>query len=272
MNEAKTKEEKSGYESEKAPYAGFELVNGIKMYYEIHGQGKNLVMIHGGGSTIQTSFGNIIPHLAKHFRVVAMDLQNHGRSGFREEAQTFEQDAEDIAALLKKLEINGAVILGFSNGATTALHLASKYPGLVDKLVLISGAYKRDGFFPGFFESMQHATLDQMPAGLKNAFRALGNPEEKLQTMFEKDRDRMIGFTDIEESIISSINKPALIINADRDVVISEHALEMSKKIKNSRLAILPGAHGKIIGESITLENETFDPGILLSLLEEFLA
>jgi pimeloyl-ACP methyl ester carboxylesterase len=122
------------------------MINGINIYYEIYGNGKDLLLIHGGGSTIDTSFGNIIPHLARYFRVIAMELQNHGRSGFRDEAQTFEQDAEDIASLLNHLQIEHANILGFSNGATTAMHLASKYSKFVERLILVSGAYPRDGF------------------------------------------------------------------------------------------------------------------------------
>jgi pimeloyl-ACP methyl ester carboxylesterase len=251
-------------------YPGHAEVNGIKMYFEIHGAGEPLFLIHGGGSTIQTSFGNIIPNLAMHYKVIAMDLQNHGRSGFREEPQTFAQDAEDIAALMMHLKIDQAHILGFSNGATTALHLCSKYPQLVNKMILVSGAYKRDGFIPGFFEGMQHATLVDMPEGLKKAFLSLRKDPALLQKMFEKDRDRMIAFDDMDETMLTSIDKPVLIVNADRDVVTVDHAIEIWKKIKGSRLAILPGGHGEIIGESIAVENEEFDSGMILELVRGF--
>src|SRR5690349_23477977 len=91
-------------------------VNGIKMYYEIHGDGAPLVVLHGGGSTIQTSFGNLIPFLAKRYRVIAVELQNHGRTDYRMETQTFSQDADDVATLLQHLGINKASFFGFSNG------------------------------------------------------------------------------------------------------------------------------------------------------------
>src|ERR1700732_671147 len=80
---------------------GYSEVNGIKMYYEIYGQGKPLVLIHGGGSTIQTTFGRVIPMLAKHRRLIAIELQAHGRTSDREQDLSFEQDADDIATLLK---------------------------------------------------------------------------------------------------------------------------------------------------------------------------
>src|SRR5687767_4904121 len=107
---------------------GYSVVNGIKMYYEIYGSGEPLVLIHGGGSTIQTTFGKIIPLLAKHFTIIAMDLQNHGRSGTRNVKQTFEQDAADVISLLKNLGISKASVLGFSNGGTTALEIGIRYP------------------------------------------------------------------------------------------------------------------------------------------------
>ena len=74
-------------------------VNGISMYYEIHGAGNPLVLIHGGGSSIHTSFGTLLPLLAKHYKVIAMDLQAHGHSGDRDDPESFEQDAEDVIAL-----------------------------------------------------------------------------------------------------------------------------------------------------------------------------
>src|SRR4051812_43287429 len=87
---------------------GYCDVNGISMYYEIYGHGEPLVMLHGGGSTISSSFGRIIPLLAKQHTVIAVDLQNHGRSGSRNVPETFEQDADDVAALLQNLKINKA--------------------------------------------------------------------------------------------------------------------------------------------------------------------
>src|SRR6202046_1422559 len=92
---------------------GYSQVNGIKMYYEIYGQGKPLVLIHGGGSTIETTFGRVIPILAQKYKVIAMDLQAHGRTGDRDAPESFEQDADDVAALLKNLNISKAAFFGF---------------------------------------------------------------------------------------------------------------------------------------------------------------
>ncbi|MEI9807220.1 MAG: alpha/beta hydrolase [Bacteroidota bacterium] len=118
------------------------------MYYEIHGHGKPLVLIHGGGSTIQTSFGRIIPLLAKHRQIIAVELQAHGHTNDRDADLTFEQDADDIAVLLGNLKISKADFLGFSNGAQTIIELTIRHPELVNKIILASAFYKRSAAVP----------------------------------------------------------------------------------------------------------------------------
>src|SRR5579864_1201947 len=107
---------------------GYAEVNGLTMYYEIYGEGKPLVLIHGGGSTIQVTFERIIPPLAKHRQIVAMDLQAHGRTNDRQADLTFSQDADDIAQLLKILGIGKADFLGFSNGGHTLIEIMLRHP------------------------------------------------------------------------------------------------------------------------------------------------
>jgi pimeloyl-ACP methyl ester carboxylesterase len=251
--------------------SNYSTVNGIKMYYELYGRGEPLVLLHGGGSTIQSSFGRIIPDLAKHYTIIAIELQNHGRSGFRDVPETFEQDADDVAALLDNIGTTKASFLGFSNGGTTALQLAIRHPAMVNKLILVACAYKRSGFINGFFESMPHATLNNMPKGLQEAFMAVNNDSAKLQTMFERDRDRMVAFKDIDDELVRSIKKPTLVINGDHDVVTSEHTLEIVRAIDDAELAIIPGTHGKYIGEVTTLDKETHGIDFMLAITKAFL-
>jgi len=142
-------------------------MNGLTMYYEIHGNGKPLVLIHGGGSTIETSFGKVIPHLAKSRQVIAMELQAHGRTSDRNADTSFEQDADDVAALLKNLKIDKADFFGFSNGGTTTLQIAIRHPQLVDKMILGSTLFKRNGVPEPFWDFMKQARLEHMPEELK---------------------------------------------------------------------------------------------------------
>lgn len=117
---------------------GYSDVNGLKMYYEIHGRGNPLVLIHGGGSTIETSFSNIIPFLSEHRQIIAMELQAHGHTHDRDTELSFAQDADDIATLLKNLSISKADFLGFSNGGHTLLEFALKHNECIRKMILAS--------------------------------------------------------------------------------------------------------------------------------------
>ena len=133
--------------------SGYAPVNGINMYYEIHGQGTiPLVLLHGGGSTIEVTFANILPLFARYNKVIAVELQAHGRTSDRNPPESFEQDADDVAALLKYLKVDKANLLGFSNGGTTSLQIAIRHPEIVNKIVDVAGAYQREGFIPGFFD------------------------------------------------------------------------------------------------------------------------
>lgn len=228
---------------------GYATVNGINMYYEIHGEGKPLVLIHGGGSTIQTNFSKILPLFAAHYKVIAVELQAHGHTSDRNAPETFEQDADDVAVLLLHLNISKAYILGFSNGASTTMQIAIRHPQLAEKIIVVAGAYKRSGLINGFFDFMETASLDNMPMPLQEAFLKINPNREALQTMHDHDANRMRRFKDWNEEDVKSISCPALIINGDKDVITTEHALEISRAIPNAQLIILPGVHGECLGE-----------------------
>jgi pimeloyl-ACP methyl ester carboxylesterase len=249
----------------------YAAVNGLKLYYEVHGSGYPLVLLHGGGSTIESNYGRILPDLAKTHKVIAVELQAHGHTADIDRPLSFEQDADDVAALLKQLNIAKADIMGFSNGGTTSLQIAIRHPELVNKLVLASTTYRRDGMFSGFFEMMEHATFDQMPQPLKDAYLA-ANPDQKgLLAMFHRDVARMVSFKDISESDIKAIQAPALVINADADVVTTEHAVHLSRTLPHAKLAILPGGHGDYIGEVCAPDKKSKLPALVVEMIEEFL-
>jgi pimeloyl-ACP methyl ester carboxylesterase len=249
----------------------FAAVNGLRMYYEIHGSGKPLVLLHGAGSTIESTFGRILPELAKTHQVIAVELQAHGHTPDIDRPLSFEQDADDVATLLEQLHIDKADFMGFSNGGTTTLQIAIRHPKLVNKLVLASTTYKRDGMQPGFFDGFQHASLDKMPQPLKEAYLK-ANPDPKgLQTMFDRDLARMAAFKDISDADIRAIQSPALVINGDSDVVRAEHALSLFRLLPHAQLAILPGGHGDYIGEICAPDKKSTMPTFATSMIEAFL-
>lgn len=257
--------------AQQAPAGRYAAVNGLKLYFEIHGSGKPLVLLHGGGSTIESTFGRILPQLAQTHQVIAVELQAHGHTADIDRRLSFEQDADDVAALLKQLGIAKADIMGFSNGGTTALQIAIRHPTLVNKLVLTSATYKRDGMQPGFWEGMQHASLDNMPPQLKEAYLKV-NPDPKgLQAMFNRDVARMLAFKDVSDSDIQAIQAPVLVLNGDTDVVRPEHALALSHTLPHARLAILPSGHGDYLGEISAADKNTQIPVLVTALIEVFL-
>jgi len=253
--------------------SGYAPVNGLDMYYEIHGEDSiPLVLIHGGGSTIETTFGKTLPMFSRFSKVIAVELQAHGRTSDRDAPETFEQDADDVAALLKHLNVSKANFLGFSNGGTTTLQIAMRHPGIVNKLIVISALSKRAGMIPGFFDGMQHATLADMPEALKAGYLRVKPDESRLQVMFEKDVARMVNFKGIDDNDIAAIKAAVLFIVADRDVITVEHTAEMSRLIQGARLVVLPGTHGSFIGtEETGIKEGSKLPEITVALVEEFL-
>jgi pimeloyl-ACP methyl ester carboxylesterase len=251
--------------------SAYATVNGLNMYYEIHGQGKPLVLIHGGGSTIQTTFGRIMPLLAKNRQVIAMELQAHGHTNDRDADLSFQQDADDVATLLKKLEITKADILGFSNGGQTTIEIAIRHPQLVNKIILASTFYKRSAAVPQFWEGFDNVTLNDMPELLRTGFLTANNDPAALQNMFNRDVQRMKTFKDWGDDQLRSIKAPTLIINANHDVGSAEHAVEMHRMIPNSVLVIFPGGHGTYLGAIESLEHGKWPAFNATSLIEEFL-
>ena len=204
-------------------------------------------------------------------QVIAVELQGHGHTPDLNRPETFEQDADDVAAVLKYLKIENADFIGFSNGGNTTMQIAIRYPNLVRKIILGSTFYKRDGLYPQFWESLSHSTIKDMPQLLKDAYEKVAPDFNDLFKMYEKDKKRMIEFKDWKAEDVHSINAPALIIIGDEDVVRPEHAVEMYRLLPHARLSILPGINGAYIGEVTTGMELSKIPDLTVSIIEEFL-
>lgn len=251
---------------------GYSEVNGLKMYYEVYGQGKPLVLIHGGGSTIQTTFGRIIPLLAMHRQLIAVELQAHGHTNDRKTDLTFEQDADDVTQLLNNLEIPKADFLGFSNGGHTTIEIALRYPKIVGKIILASAFYKRSAVMPQFWEGFEHVKLSDLPQVLRDGqLSANGNDTAALLNSFNKDVQKMRVFKGWTDEQMKSIKVPTLVINGNKDVGSMEHAVEMSRIIPDCVLAIFPGGHGTYLGTIESLDNGEWPKFNATELIEEFL-
>jgi len=198
-------------------------------------------------------------------------LQAHGRTSDREKDLSFEQDADDIATLLKNLKVDKADFFGFSNGGTTTVQIAIRHPEIVDKIILGSALCKRDGVPEQFWDFMKQATLANMPEQLQEAYIKVAPNPNALQIMHDKDAKRVVNFKDIPDEQIESIKAPTLIIIGDQDIIKPEHAIEMKRLIVNSELAIIPGVHGEYIGEITTLQSGSKEADFVIPMIEGFL-
>ena len=253
--------------------SGHAPVNGINMYYEVHGrkEGTPLVLLHGGGSTIEVTFSRLLPVFAGARRVIALEEQGHGRTTDRDAPVAFESSADDVAALLRHLKVDRADVFGFSNGASVALQVAIRHPLLVRKMVFASSITKRAGARPQLWEFIEQASFSNMPQPLKDAFLRVNPDVQQLKTMHDKDAARMRSFKDVPDDLVRSVHAPTLIVLGDQDIVTHEHAVELTRLISGARLLILPGGHGDYLGEAVMTQKPTRYPELTARLIEEFL-
>ena len=233
---------------------GYVPVNGLMMYYEIHGTGQPLVLLHGAFSAIGTSFGKLLPSLAQTRQVIAFELQAHGRTADIDRPLSLEQLADDVAAALRHLEIERADIFGYSTGAAVALHVVIRHPDVVRKLVLASVTYNLDGVHPGLMEGLADMKPEMMfGSPWHEEYTQIAPHPEDFATLFAKKTQMDQRIQDLTAETIQAIQAPTLLIIGDSDLVRPEHAVEMFRLLgggvfgdtpaglPNSQLAILPG-------------------------------
>lgn len=247
--------------------SGYANVNGIKLYYEVHGSGEPLVLLHGGLTTIGQMQGWIQP-LAKTRQVIAVEMQGHGRTADTDRPMRFATLGDDAAALLDHLKIRKADVVGHSLGGASALRTAIQHPNKVRRLVVISSPHAWSGWFAEAREGMSQvgASLAEglimhTPTGkLSQAWpEPLRFPAflDKLGKMLSEDYDW--------SDEIAKLSMPVLLVFADNDSVSQRHIAEFfallgggikepgwkNTKLSNSRLAIVPGySHYDLIASS----------------------
>lgn len=229
-------------------------VNGLKMYYEIHGEGQPLVLLHGAFSAIGTSFGKLLPDLAKTRQVIAFELQGHGHTADIDRPLSYEQMADDTAAALQQLGIKQADFFGYSMGSAVALQVAIRHPEMVRKLVFAAVSYKLDGLHPGLMEGLA-AMKPEMMVGSPwhEEYMQIAPRPEDFARLFTKVMQMDQELKDMPDEVIAAIKAPVLLIIGDSDIIRPEHAVEMFRLFgggimgdtpagpPDSQLAILPG-------------------------------
>jgi pimeloyl-ACP methyl ester carboxylesterase len=244
--------------------SGYVSVNGLNMYYEIHGTGQPLVLLHGAFSAIGTSFGALLPELAKTRQVVGFELQAHGRTADIDRPLSLEGMADDVAAAIQKLGIGPADIFGYSTGAAVALHVVIRHPEVVRKLVLASVSYTLGGIHPGLMDGLGEMKPEMMfGSPWHEEYLRLAPHPEYFATLFAKKTQMDRGIQDLPAETIRAIQAPTLLVIGDSDLIRPEHAVEMFRLLgggvfgdtpaglPTSQLAILPGtSHVSIVSRA----------------------
>ena len=232
---------------------GYAQVNGLKMYYEVYGSGKPIVLLHGAFNTINMAFGQLILGLSKTRQVIAVELQGHGRTADIDRPFSFESMADDVAALLKFLKTDSADIFGYSMGGGVAQQLAIRHPSLVRRLIIASSAYKYEGWTQETRSILPTLTAEMFESTpIKTEYDKLAPDPKHWKEFINKMKKFVTTTYDFGADKIKAIKSPTLIIAADGDGVSLEHAVEMYRlrgggymidfgPIPAAQLAIFPG-------------------------------
>lgn len=231
-------------------------VNGINLYYERHGAGEPLILLHGGLGTIDAIFERLLPALAAQRQVIAVELQGHGHTADNGRPMTYEAMADDIGALIAKLELGRADVAGYSVGGGVTLQLGLRHPDIVRKLIVISAPHATNGWFPEVLAGTSAMDPEAMKGSKWHQAYAKAAPRPQDWPLLVRNVSRLMSSAyDWSDAIASRMKAPILVINGDADSVRPAHALGLFELIGGgkadgfamgrgaSRLLIVPNAN-----------------------------
>jgi len=219
-------------------------INGIELYYEVHGKGEPLLLLHGWTQSSRF-WADYIPEFAEHFQVYAIDLRGHGRTSALTPGFTIEKSSEDILAFLEHLGLESVKAIGLSFGGLTLLEMADSNPEKIESMILIGASHNYNGADNNLDDSFSYENLpDAFKEELKLNHQ---NDEGKIKALFDPNLNYQIN---IGEKALESMNIKTLIVNGDSDEILGiDHAVALHKKLPNSELWVVPGTgHIAIMG------------------------
>lgn len=249
--------------AQEKPTTGYAPVNGLKMYYEVHGKGEPLVLLHGAFMTITNNWSEWIPELAKTRQVIAVEMQGHGRTGDIARDMTSENLADDVAALLAYLNVPKADVLGYSMGGTVAMQVAVRHPENVRKVVVISSPYRRDGMTQEGRDAIKGITPELFVGSpLETEYKKLSPTPDAFPGFVKHVLDADAKGYDLDAAQLKATKAPMFFIFGDADGIRLEHVAEMFRlkgggthgdlgPRTSSRLAVLPQATHVTLMESM---------------------
>ena len=248
--------------------SGYAPVNGIKVYYEVYGEGKPLVLLHGAFYTIDMNWGQLIPELSKTRKVIAIEMQGHGHTPFSDRKLSITTLASDVERVMDYLKIDSADVAGYSMGGSVAYQFAVQSPKRLRKLVIISSTYKTDGWLPivnGAFENFKPEFFDNTP--IKTEYDAVAPDKTKWRKFLKQMFDFAKVPFNVGDSNIAKISAPVLIISGDNDGLDKIELIKTYQLLggavsadlqpmPKSQLAIVPSqGHVSLMMQTTTISN-----------------
>lgn len=231
--------------------------NGVDLYYEIHGAGAPLILLHGGVNPADF-FGETLAKMAESHTVYAVHLRGHGFSKDKDEPWSCEVMADDVAALMGEIGIESADVMGWSLGGGVALQLAIRHPERVRKLVVISMAFRADGDYPESRAAFD-ALLAAAPAiaeHIRNSPIATMYPDVDWDVLMRKTGELVQGVHDWGEGV-AAIASPVLLVFTDADTIQLEHMVEFYKLLGGGQRAAEMDGSGRSVNQLAIIPNRT---------------
>jgi pimeloyl-ACP methyl ester carboxylesterase len=238
--------------AQQGPATGYAPVNGLSMYYEVHGSGEPVVLLHGGFMTITSNWDGWIEELARTRKVIAIEMQGHGRTADIPRDLSNENNADDVAALLKYLKISRADLIGYSMGGGVAMQVAVRHPDQVRRVVVISSTFRRDGVVPEGQDALSGLTAELFKGSpIETEYLRLSPTPDQFANFVQRMVAAYSREKDLTADQLQATTAPMFFIHGDADGILLQHVAEMFR-LKGgethgdmgprtaSRLAILP--------------------------------
>jgi pimeloyl-ACP methyl ester carboxylesterase len=229
------------------PAQSYVDVDGLLIYYELHGEGPPLVLLHGGLLTIELGFGDVLAALAERHKVVAIELQGHGRTADIDRSMSLERLADDVAQVLTEVAVDRADVVGFSLGGLVTVELARRHPERVRRLVLASIHTRPDGLDDEVRSPDARPGVGRMPTAddfraWEEAYRAVASDPDQFSALQAKVGAFVGSLPGWSDDELRELTVPTLVLIGDKDFVRVEHAVHMQQVLPNAQLAVIPGA------------------------------
>jgi pimeloyl-ACP methyl ester carboxylesterase len=233
-------------------------IRNSRIYYETSGAGEPLLLLHGGFGTVE-DFASQTPELAKHFKVVGFERPGHGHTADNAEPFNFAAMSAGTVDFIEAMKLGATNLVGWSDGAITALLVSISRPDLVKRLVSVSGLFNTNAQARedlNWIRSLTPESFRKSMAALLRRYDEISpDGPAHFPTVFEKTKRLWLNEPNIAKEELAKIRAPTMVIAADRDAIPIEHTLDLFRSIEGAQLCIIPGTTHFLLSEKPDMVN-----------------